>query len=154
MAQVVRIRRSGGHLVQDCDVYIGCAVNRGGWNLPVSPWANPFNTYNSGTRAEACRRYEYYLRNLRPDLMARLPELEGKRLGCWCAPELCHGDVLVNLLEEERHHKNAANGLPAQDENVSNDITKMNLPENAANRNVLTDITNTLPDMNPYRIVQ
>jgi hypothetical protein len=29
-----------------------------------------------------------------PDLMARLPELKGKVLGCWCAPEACHGDIL------------------------------------------------------------
>lgn len=30
--------------------------------------------------------------------MAALPELKG-RLGCWCKPEACHGDVLVELLE-------------------------------------------------------
>jgi len=26
-----------------------------------------------------------------------LPELRGKDLGCWCAPENCHGDVLLAL---------------------------------------------------------
>ena len=24
--------------------------------------------------------------------------LKGKKLGCWCKPECCHGDVLVELL--------------------------------------------------------
>ena len=28
---------------------------------------------------------------------AALPELRGKILGCWCAPKVCHGDVLVEL---------------------------------------------------------
>ena len=100
MAEVVRIRRCRGELVQGCDVYIGGAVVRGGWELSVSAWNNPFNTWNSGSQEEACRRYERYLRRDRPDLMARLWELEGKVLGCWCKPESCHGDVLVKLLEE------------------------------------------------------
>ena len=30
-------------------------------------------------------------------LLAALPELQGKVLGCWCAPLPCHGDVLVEL---------------------------------------------------------
>ena len=32
-----------------------------------------------------------------PALLARLPELKGKRLICWCAPLRCHGDVLHRL---------------------------------------------------------
>lgn len=30
----------------------------------------------------------------------KLLELKGKRLGCWCKPAPCHGDVLVELIEE------------------------------------------------------
>lgn len=29
-------------------------------------------------------------------------ELEGKNLGCWCKPEACHGDILVELIEIEK----------------------------------------------------
>ena len=43
--------------------------------------------------------YEVHVRR-RPDLLAALPELAGKRLGCYCKPEACHGDVLVKLLRE------------------------------------------------------
>lgn len=32
----------------------------------------------------------------------RVMALAGKRLGCWCAPELFHGDVLVEILRELR----------------------------------------------------
>jgi len=34
--------------------------------------------------------------------MKDLQELEGKVLGCWCSPHECHGDVLVELLEEQK----------------------------------------------------
>jgi hypothetical protein len=29
--------------------------------------------------------------------MAALPELRGKDLVCWCAPDACHADVLLEL---------------------------------------------------------
>jgi len=29
--------------------------------------------------------------------MAALPELRGQDLVCWCAPEACHGDILLEL---------------------------------------------------------
>ncbi len=32
-----------------------------------------------------------------PALREKLPELKGKILGCWCAPEACHGDILAEL---------------------------------------------------------
>jgi len=32
--------------------------------------------------------------------MASLHELKGKRLGCFCKPKLCHGDVLVELIND------------------------------------------------------
>jgi hypothetical protein len=54
--------------------------------------------YRVASRAEAIEAYrEYLLNNL--ELIAALPELHGKVLGCWCAPLACHGDVLVELSE-------------------------------------------------------
>jgi hypothetical protein len=75
----------------------------GGWNLKASIWQNPFSIKDCGGSADlACRRFEKYIRG-KPDLLARLPELRGKRLGCWCKNkgwEACHGDVLVKLVRE------------------------------------------------------
>lgn len=34
------------------------------------------------------------------DDIARLRALVGLRLGCWCAPQRCHGDVLIKLIHE------------------------------------------------------
>jgi predicted nucleic acid-binding Zn ribbon protein len=79
------------------DVYIGRANPRNG--LKKSVWANPFKIDEDGTREEVIEKYERCLLNERPDLVARLPELRGKVLGCWCAPEPCHGDVLIRLAE-------------------------------------------------------
>ena len=29
-----------------------------------------------------------------------LNKLKGKNLGCWCYPEKCHGDVLIELINK------------------------------------------------------
>jgi hypothetical protein len=64
-------------------------------------WGNPWVIGQHGTREEVIARYEGYIR-ARPDLLARLPELRGKVLGCWCGPnQPCHGDVLLRLLAEQ-----------------------------------------------------
>lgn len=68
------------------DVYIG----------RPSKWGNPFAIGRDGTREQVIAKYEEWLRT-QPDLMAALPELHGKVLGCWCAPQACHGDVLARL---------------------------------------------------------
>ncbi len=66
------------------DVYIG----RGG------PWGNPFRIGPDGTRDQVVAEYDHWIGS-RPDLVARLGELRGRRLGCFCAPQRCHGDVLA-----------------------------------------------------------
>jgi hypothetical protein len=95
--RVVRLRRKGGVVVQDCDVYIGRECKTGGWNLPRSKWANPFTIRSEGSSEAAVARYRAYVL-ASPTLMASLDELRGKTLGCWCKPKPCHGDVLVHLL--------------------------------------------------------
>ena len=93
---VVRIRRQGGQVTQGCDVYIGRQVSRGGWDLPRSKWANPFSVAQCGSAADAVEKFETYIMS-NIALLAHLPELKGKVLGCWCKPGPCHGDVLATL---------------------------------------------------------
>lgn len=66
-----------------------------------SKWGNPFLLpFDSpATRKHCIERYEEYLRG-NAKLLADLPELVGKRLGCWCKPQPCHGDVLIKLMLE------------------------------------------------------
>lgn len=79
------------------DLYIGRKNIT--YNLEESKWANPYSLefYN---REEALSLYETYVRQ--SELYNQLDELEGKTLGCWCAPKLCHGDVLIKLYNEKR----------------------------------------------------
>ena len=64
-----------------------------------SKWGNPFKIGRDGTRSEVIAKYERYIRRS-PDLMKAIPDLEGKTLGCFCKPQACHGDVLVQLLND------------------------------------------------------
>jgi hypothetical protein len=69
------------------DVYIG----------RPSVWGNPFAIGRDGDRGEVIRKYEAWLR-ARPAMMERArQELRGKVLACWCAPQACHGDVLLRV---------------------------------------------------------
>lgn len=81
------------------DVYIG----RG------SKWGNPY-THKSGTKAqfvlnnreESIAAYREYITNGEGQhLLDSLMELEGKVLGCYCKPKECHGDVLVELVNQK-----------------------------------------------------
>jgi uracil-DNA glycosylase len=57
-------------------------------------WGNPFRIGADGSRLEVIKKYENWLPK-QDDLLKQLPELSGKRLGCVCAPLICHGEVLA-----------------------------------------------------------
>lgn len=77
--------------VSPYDVYIG----------RPSIWGNPFNIGHDGDREEVVEKYRQWIM-CQPQLLARLPELQGKRLGCFCTPQLCHGEVLAELADRFR----------------------------------------------------
>lgn len=68
------------------DVYIG----------RPSKWGNPFHGPH---RESNIASYAVWIEQ-QPELMAALPELKGKTLGCWCSPKPCHGDILARLADE------------------------------------------------------
>ena len=80
------------------DVYIG----------RPSIWGNPFTHIKDKDtlaefivkdRDEAIRKYGEWARR-QPIIMGRIEELRGKILGCWCHPKKCHGNVIVEILNE------------------------------------------------------
>jgi hypothetical protein len=73
--------------------------------LAASIWENPFRIGEGRTREAVIKAYRERL-EASPDLLARIHELEGKRLVCWCAPRPCHGDVLAEYVE--RHVRGRA----------------------------------------------
>ena len=77
------------------DVYIG----RG------SIWGNPFIIGKDGTREEVIEKYKELMhRNLgnvgAEEWLYKILQLDGKNLVCYCKPQACHGDVLVEIIEE------------------------------------------------------
>jgi hypothetical protein len=74
------------HKNQRHDVYIG----------RPSKWGNPFVIGRDGDRSQVIAKYREWVKT-QPQLMLALPELKGRVLACWCAPQACHGDVLADL---------------------------------------------------------
>ena len=64
-----------------------------------SKWRNPFPAKQYG-HDECLRLYKEYILNNK-ELLDSLDELEGKELGCWCHPNPCHGDILVELFKKK-----------------------------------------------------
>ncbi len=62
-------------------------------------WGNPFETPADGDRDTVIRNYDKYYLPHKPSLTGRLDTLQGKALGCWCAPQACHADVLKARVE-------------------------------------------------------
>ena len=80
---------------EEYDVYIGRPSI---WGNPYSHMPNTLAEFKVETREEAVAKYEEYLLS-KPELMAKLPELKNKTLGCFCKPKSCHGDILVKYIE-------------------------------------------------------
>jgi hypothetical protein len=87
MTSVVNVKN------EEFDVYIGRAC----YGHAESKWANPYRIGPDGSREQVIEKYRKHIL-ASPHLMAALPELSAKILGCWCNPLPCHGDVLVELV--------------------------------------------------------
>ncbi len=119
MTRVVSVRgRKRAELEADPNFeYVGRAVRFTTWT-ERSPFANPFYQGITLEKAFAIMRPVKYLPSVfqspvelfhewllcQPDLMAKLPRLRGKTLGCWCGtwtpgqPDIgCHAVVLARL---------------------------------------------------------
>ena len=66
-----------------------------------SYWGNPHSMYEKGeSREEVIRKFKY---DFDFDKFIKIQKTEvyklaGKRLGCFCKPSVCHGDVLADFL--------------------------------------------------------
>jgi hypothetical protein len=78
------------------DIYIGRAGHgRDGY------FGNPFPLTDEDERVLVLQRYEehFYGRlETDPEFKRRVLELKGKRLGCFCKPRLCHGDIIAEYV--------------------------------------------------------
>jgi hypothetical protein len=79
--------------VEAFDVYIG----------RPSIWGNPFVIGRDGSRAEVIAKYKAWINHENRSLLRSLikTKLKGKVLGCWCSPAACHGDILIQIANED-----------------------------------------------------
>jgi hypothetical protein len=80
------------------DVYIGRA-GRG----EDGYFGNPFRIGHGVSRLDAVKMFErYFLDRIERDIefKRRILALKGKRLGCFCKPQACHGDVIADWLNK------------------------------------------------------
>lgn len=93
------------------DIYIG----RGGkWGNPFSHLEDTIAEFKVSSREEAISKYREWIKT-QPDLLKAIPELRNKRLGCWCNPLPCHGDILVELVKEYDQNNNRPKWKSASD---------------------------------------
>ena len=93
MTKVVNVYR------EQFDIYIGRANARFG---AASKFANPFWMKDESQREVVIENFRQHLyqqikegKITKKDLLA----LEGKRLGCYCSPKACHGDVIIRAIQ-------------------------------------------------------
>lgn len=63
-------------------------------------WGNPFPIRDGcpgNDRDAVCVKYWDHL-GTTPSLLARLPDLRGKVLACWCHPKRCHGHEILRMM--------------------------------------------------------
>lgn len=86
---------------EEYDVYIG----RG------SLFGNPYIIGPDGTRAEVLEKYGMYFWGRLfsdDDFREQVKSLRGKRLGCYCKPQECHGDLLRMIADADDSQGNPA----------------------------------------------
>jgi hypothetical protein len=97
MIEVVNLKTCKDFGKRDGDTYIGRSTG----TRMGSMWGNPYHLYNESQRESVIALYRVWLLQELQSGRLNLEELRGaKRLGCWCAPKACHGDVLKELLEK------------------------------------------------------
>jgi len=94
ITRVVNLRHEAGFQgLESTDTY--AYIGRGSY------WGNPYSMHETDeSREEVIRKYRYDFEHRKfikidPN---RVHELAGKRLGCFCKPAPCHGDVLADFL--------------------------------------------------------
>jgi hypothetical protein len=68
-----------------------------------SIFGNPYRIGRDGSREEVIELYAiHFLYKMvnDPEFKRRVLALKGKTLGCFCKPNSCHGDIIVDYLEK------------------------------------------------------
>lgn len=87
-------------------VNIGAGLQKKGTYAYIGrpgPFGNPYVIGIDGDRDEVIAKYRAWFNakvQTDPQFRREVESLRGKTLGCFCKPQACHGDVIVEWLEE------------------------------------------------------
>ena len=87
-------------------------INKERYPKDNSIFCNPFKINDKTTREHVILKYKIYLlEKIKNDeiLIKEFYKLKNKKLGCWCKPEACHGDVIIELLNIDNLYENIDN---------------------------------------------
>jgi hypothetical protein len=65
-----------------------------------SPYGNPFVIGKDGSRDDVCDKYSALVEGNEKLKSLIKRELRGKHLVCFCKPQRCHGDYILNIANE------------------------------------------------------
>jgi len=96
---------------EKCDIVIMRGHRTGSGSL-----ANQYQIGPDGDRNEVIRKYAYDFQlrwRTEPEFRKSVLDCMGKRLGCCCKPERCHGDIIVLFLKtlNEQGEKEACDAM-------------------------------------------
>lgn len=78
---------------EEYDVYIGReGKGQSGY------FGNPYKSGDKEDNIKLFRKYFYDRLKNDPHFTKRVHQLQGKKLGCFCKPKLCHGDIIADYL--------------------------------------------------------
>lgn len=66
-----------------------------------SKWGNPFAIGDGASRDAVVAKYAEWILSQPALIAAAKRELRGKDLVCFCAPQKCHGDVLLDIANQD-----------------------------------------------------
>jgi len=88
------------------NIYIGRAgvvfIDKERFPKKSSLFYNPYKIGRDGNRDEVINKFKNYILarlEKEPNLKIELEKIKDKNLGCWCYPEKCHGDVLLEIIK-------------------------------------------------------
>lgn len=89
----------------EINVYIGRSgvvfIDKQRYPKESSPFCNPYKIGKDGDRNNVIKLYKKYIIEKiesSNEFKKKIISLKGKILGCWCHPEPCHGDILLEIV--------------------------------------------------------
>ena len=129
------------------NVYVGrshCDIAK--YSKPgYSDWGNPWKLSRFKSREQVVHLYKNYVLHTKY-LIETVGDLHGKILGCWCAPNTCHAEILHQLAGNFPVYQkyNSREPHTASMEEVGTSTSEMATPTNEGNTRKYVELDSTV----------